>query len=226
MQQLIIPILIFVFLWSLIYSNKKVKNMLSSRNMKRFFLILLILSLANIGRILSYAYEKQSVIIPVKENNFASQFFYRDSIRPLIKYYSQTEIRGFPTLTKRDAGPGFTVVNLIVQYDLLNALMYFLIMIVLSVNTWNLNLEKPFTGNLGKTLYKISTILFIFWLLEFAKNYSVDLFVKNKTDGDYRYEDFFNSFNSASLWLGAIFFQFSQIVKSGEKIQKEQELTI
>jgi hypothetical protein len=165
--------------------------------------------------------------IPLTEDNFASKFFHQDSVRPVIKEYSSTTIRSIPSLFEDSEKSNSHLSNWIEpRQNIPDAALFLIVSIVCIVSFWKFDFRQPFDGKLSKTLFLVGLIFWIFLPIDMLRTYIMDIIIRKKTNDDYTYVNPYLDIDYLKVFVGAILIRVAKIVRKGETLQKEQELTV
>ena len=106
--------------------------------------------------------------------------------------------------------------SFLIAIPALKAYMFYLVVQLLS----GINLEQPFSQNVGTLLVKISKVALEIGVLAIIFNGYAKWLLKNGTQFDY------DGSSSEFLFLAGIVFVIAQIFKRGLELQNENELTV
>lgn len=161
------------------------------------------------------------------ETDNAAQFFFKDSVRPLIKNYEISEVRSKPEIIIKKPSL-FLALLWPREKNTMDSLYAFFILtmaIIALVKLWNFDYTKPFMYNLAKTSRWVAWLMLSFWAIDLIRVLWFDNLVISLTNDEYYYVNPVH-YLPLQLWIGIILFRLSQLIKKGEDLQKEQELTI
>lgn len=171
---------------------------------------------------------KNGIVVPVRQINFAKQFYHADSLRSDINNYKYATIKSSPVILIERPG---ILLKLLAPYaepfpfDPLFSLLTIIISLTAMLFLWNSNFNQLFVGNFSKTFFWAAIFCLSFWLINLLRLYWFNNQVRHLTNDQYTYK-FIYKFDHIEVWFGVLFGLLSFIIKKGESLQKEQELTV
>lgn len=164
-------------------------------------------------------------LIPVvKKEGSVSDSAYLASL-PLIQKFEKVTVFGNHIIrTRNNSFLNFIAPKTSFITDNLYAFSLFICGLIITFSFWNYDKEKPFTGRLSSCMNKVAVILFITWLLNQLRSYLFNKEILTLTKNEYTYESFL--FEKPEFWVSLILFRLVYVMKKGEKIQQEQDLTV
>ena len=145
---------------------------------------------------------------------------------PIIKSYTNTSIKGEHILVLKENKLflKFAAPKNELLMDNLYALAFFVCGLIIIYFFWNYNKEKPFTSRLSICLENMGTILILTFLLNSLRTHLFNKEVLALTNNEYIYKSLL--FEKPEFWASVVLLRLAYVMKKGEKLQKEQELTV
>jgi hypothetical protein len=193
---------------------KKIRSLFSVIAFTLIFLAIVITNLVNLSS------EEIMIDIQQKLPKHSVESF------PVIKSYTNASIKGDHILVLKEN-------KLLLKFvapknewmmDNLYALAFFICGIIIIYFFWNYNKEKPFAGRLSICLDNIGTILLLTWMFNSVRTHLFNKQVLALTNNDYMYKS--GAFEQPEFWISIILLRLAYVMKKGEKLQLEQDLTV
>ncbi len=197
--------------------KKIINKILSLFPVIAFTLIFLAVIVTNIVKL---NYDEVIVNVQQKVPKGAEEIF------PVLKNYTDVNIKGEDILALKDNHLFLKFIapknELII--DNLYAFGLLICGLIIIYSFWNYNKEKPFAGKLSICIDNVGTILLLLWLVNCLRTFLFNKEVLSLTNHEYMYE--LPPFEKPEFWVAILLLRLAYVMKKGENLQQEQDLTV
>lgn len=188
------------------------------------FLLILFIIISLVVIIENVITPDKEIILPVASNSSNMKTISSSDKGEIVFDKAQIEIRQVIRWTEKNWWAKFIAPKDLFLTDSIYAFIILSCGTILLFATWYTGKEKPYSGNLSSALDWMSFLCLIGWVIVYFRATYFSSMVSSLTENRYSYA--FNVFQEAILWISFPLQTLAYIIKRGENLQQEQDLTV
>jgi hypothetical protein len=168
----------------------------------------------------------REIALPVKWHTPLSWTDNTDSL-PILKQYNSAVLKGSPIIVIDKPSLWIKIIAPYSDPFLLDNLFCFfaiIIGIIVIINLWDFNQQRPFSKQLSRAMNWSVVLLLVCWLINWLRMLWFNNLVETISNKKYFYEH--SAFTRIEFWLALLLLQISGLIEKAEEYQEEQDLTV